>query len=307
MRVIRRHISTLVTAAAVAGATACAATPPERATSTPHPTIRTSSPRPSTKAAPATYAHVVVVVFENHAASQVIGSPAAPYLTALAAHGATFTESFAIEHPSQPNYLDLFSGSNHGITDDSCPHVLSNDNLAHQLITTHRTFKGYSEDLPFAGSSICSSGDYARKHTPWADFADLPQRVVTQPYSAFPSDFARLPTMAWVVPNLCDDMHDCPVSVGDAWARHHLAAYARWAITHDSLLVVTFDEDDSAAGNRIATFFYGARIRPGRYAERVDHFRILRTLESLYGLPGLAEAAHRRPITDVFTRAPGTP
>ena len=265
---------------------------------------RTSStPAPSTvpRAIPA-YAHVVLVIFENHEESQIIGSPAAPYLTSLAARGADFTRSFAIEHPSQPNYLDLFSGSNQRIGDDSCPHLFSANNLGHELISTHRTFKGYAEGLPAPGSSVCSSGDYARKHTPWTDFADLPQRVVTQPYDAFPTDFANLPTVSWVVPNLCDDMHDCSVATGDMWARRHLQPFAHWATSHDSLLIVTFDEDDSGANNRIATVFYGAHVRAGRYAERIDHFRVLRTLEAIYDLPTLGSAAHREPITDVFTR-----
>jgi len=37
--------------------------------------------------------------------------------------------------------------------------------------------------------------------------------------------------VAFVVPNLCDDMHDCPVSTGDSWLRQHLDAYLHWADT----------------------------------------------------------------------------
>ncbi|MGH8048191.1 MAG: acid phosphatase, partial [Chthoniobacterales bacterium] len=58
--------------------------------------------------------HIVVVIEENHRDTDIIGSVEAPYINALALHGALFTNSFAIEHPSQPNYLDLFSGSNQG-------------------------------------------------------------------------------------------------------------------------------------------------------------------------------------------------
>ncbi|MGN6722675.1 MAG: alkaline phosphatase family protein [Marmoricola sp.] len=272
------------------------------ATSAP-PSARSSSPMPPRppRAVPA-YAHVVLVIFENHEQSQIIGSPDAPYLTALASQGANFTHSFAIEHPSEPNYLDLFSGSNVGVRDDSCPHLFSANNIGHQLIATGRTFKGYSEDLPSVGSPVCSSGNYARKHTPWTNFSDLNQRVVTQPYSAFPTDFRKLPTLSWVVPNLCDDMHDCSVATGDAWARRHLGDYARWAKAHNSLLIVTFDEDDSAGNDQIATIFYGAHLRVGRYAERIDHFRVLRTLEAIFGVYALGFAARRAPITDVFVR-----
>ena len=65
--------------------------------------------------------HVVLAIEENHAYSQIIGSSSAPYINSLAQSGALFTQSYAIEHPSEPNYLDLFSGSNQGVTSDACP------------------------------------------------------------------------------------------------------------------------------------------------------------------------------------------
>ncbi|HEY2167410.1 MAG TPA: alkaline phosphatase family protein, partial [Jatrophihabitantaceae bacterium] len=58
--------------------------------------------------------HVVVVVLENKAAGELVGNPAAPFLNQLAHQGALFTHSYAITHPSEPNYLALFSGSTHG-------------------------------------------------------------------------------------------------------------------------------------------------------------------------------------------------
>src|SRR5438093_9035376 len=69
--------------------------------------------------------HLVLLIEENRGYSQIIGSTSAPYINSLAQRGALMTNSFAIEHPSQPNYLDLFSGSNQGITSDSCPHTFS--------------------------------------------------------------------------------------------------------------------------------------------------------------------------------------
>jgi len=103
--------------------------------------------------------HVVVVVMENHDFSDIVGNTAeAPYINSLANSGANFTQSFAIEHPSQPNYLDLFSGSNQGVTDNSCPHTFNFANLGGQLIAAGFTFVGYSEELPSAGSTVCSSG-----------------------------------------------------------------------------------------------------------------------------------------------------
>src|SRR5438552_2255832 len=128
--------------------------------------------------------HVVIVIEENHGYSEIIGSSAAPYINSLAAQGALFTHSSAITHPSQPNYLDLFSGSNQGVTDDSCPHSFSSSNLAASLIAGGFTFAGYSEGLPSQGALDCSAGDYWRKHNPWSNFSNVPSSA-NKPFTAF--------------------------------------------------------------------------------------------------------------------------
>ena len=246
-------------------------------------------------------AHVVVVVMENHSYDDIIGVAAAPWLNSLAAQGASFSKSFAIEHPSQPNYLDLFSGSNQGITDDSCPHTFSAANLGSQLIAAGFSFAGYSETLPAAGSTVCTAGPhgYARKHNPWVDFSNLPA-TTNQPFSAFLRDFDSLPVVSFVIPNLCHDMHDCSVATGDAWLQANLDAYAQWAPGHDSVLVVTWDEDDYSQSNQIATIVHGALVVPGDYAEPINHYSLLATLETMYGLDALGGAAAQGPITEIW-------
>lgn len=248
-------------------------------------------PRPS---------HVVVVVEENHAYSDVIGNSAAPYLNSLAQQGALFTNSEAVAHPSEPNYLAMFSGDTQGVTDDSCPHTFTAPDLGSQLLAAHDTFAGYSESLPRPGFTGCGSGDYARKHSPWVNFPNVPASA-NLPFTAFPHDFATLPTVSFVIPNLADDMHDGTIGEADSWLRTNLASYAAWARTNNSLLVVTFDEDDTSHGNRIATIFVGAHVKPGHYAEHVDHYVVLRTIEAAYGLSPLGRAAAVAPITDVWT------
>ena len=111
-------------------------------------------------------------------------------------------------HPSQPNYLALFSGDTQGVDDDTCPLTFSGPNLASELIAAGYTFAGYSEDLPGTGYTGCRAGGYARKHSPWTDFTNLPAGV-NQPLSAMPADYDALPTVSFVIPNLCHDMHDC--------------------------------------------------------------------------------------------------
>ena len=149
-------------------------------------------------------AHIVVVVEENHASSEILGNPDAPYLNQLAARGVSFTRSYAIEHPSQPNYLDLFSGGNEGVTDDSCPHTFAAPNLGAAL---GARFVGYAEGLPASGSTACGAGNYWRKHAPWIDFTNVPASA-SQPLTSLPADFAQLPDVAFVIPDQQHDMHD---------------------------------------------------------------------------------------------------
>lgn len=247
----------------------------------------------------------MIVIEENHAAASILGNSAAPYINSLASQGALFTDSTAVAHPSQPNYVALFSGSTQGLTDDSCPHTYGADNLGAQLIAAGHTFVGYSEGLPAPGSLACTAGDYARKHSPWTNFPSVPS-TANQPFRAFPQDYAALPTVSFVVPNLANDMHNGSTATGDAWLQSNLDGYAQWAKTHNSLLIVTWDEDDNRSGNRITTIFAGASVKPGSYSEPINHYRVLRTLEAAYGLAPLGHAAETEPITDVWADSSAT-
>jgi|tagenome__1003787_1003787.scaffolds.fasta_scaffold20954906_2 hypothetical protein len=287
--------SCVLVATPACAAPAAPATRVEAAPSTPGPT-------PS---APATAAsrpdHVVVVMLENKDEGDVLRE--GPYLAALAASGATLTDMHAETHPSQPNYLALFSGDTQGVDDDRCPLTFDGANLASELADAGYTFAGYSEDLPRPGYTGCSAGDYARKHSPWTDFSTVPAGA-NQPLSAMPSDYARLPTVSFVTPNLCHDMHDCSIAVGDDWMRQNLDPYAQWARTHHSLLVVSFDESESKGGdNHIVTFAVGSDVPAGPVTERTDHYRLLRTLEDLYGLPPLGHSAATTAIAGLWRTA----
>jgi acid phosphatase len=244
-------------------------------------------------------AHVVIAVEENHSYAELLDARAAPFLASLAARGSVLTQSYAVAHPSQPNYLAMFSGSTQHVTGDSCPQSFTSGNLGRSLLDAGDTFVGYSEDQPTVGYSGCSSGSYARKHNPWSDFTDLPTSA-NQPLTAFPTDFATLPTVSFVIPNEAHDMHSGTIADGDTWLRQHLQAYAAWAALHDSLLVVTADEDDYGSANRILTLLYGAHVRAGTSAQRVDHYSLLRTLEDMYGLPRLGLSAGAQPISGVW-------
>ena len=230
--------------------------------------------------------HVIIVMEENHSYSEIIGNSQAPYINSLATSGALFTNSYAVTHPSQPNYLELFSGSNQGVTDDSCPHTFATKNEESELRKAGFTFRGYSEGLPGKGSATCTSGEYARKHVPWTNFANDPGRF-SLPFTGFPSDYARLPTVSWIIPDLLDDMHDGTIAEGDTWLKNNL-------------LIVTWDEDDGSEKNRVATIFVGPMVKTGQYNEKITHDTVLRTIEAMYGLKSLGNSAGVKPIKDVW-------
>ncbi|MES2394485.1 MAG: alkaline phosphatase family protein [Bacteroidota bacterium] len=264
--------------------------------------------------------HVVIVVMENHSSTSIIGSANAPYINSLinGTSAANFTQSFGLTHPSQPNYIMLFSGSNQGVTNDSDPSTFpfTTPNLGASLLSNSYTFIGYSEDLPSVGFNGTTSSNYARKHSPWINWQDAPTNGIpsinNQPFSSFPTDFSTLPTVSFVIPNLAHDMHDpiiLPSAIvnGDAWLQTNLDAYIQWAKTNNSLFILTFDEDDginvggiSTSTNHITTFFIGENVLQGQYSETIDHYTILRTLEDMYGLPYAGNSSSSIPITDCW-------
>ncbi len=267
------------------------------------------------------YSHIVIVIEENKYYSRVIGNKNAPFINSvLVKQGANLTRMLADEHNSEGNYFWLFSGSNQNVgyhdvipTQQNNPkYPFESPNLAEELIKAGYTFKGYAESLPHIGDKVDRTGDYARKHVPWISFGNIPdgkteETTVNLQFKQFPKDFNKLPTVSIVIPNLIDDMHSGEWSMrvkdGDQWLQKNLGGYYRWAKTHNSLLIVTFDENSDRSHytgltnpaseqrdirNRIPTIIAGAHIKPGNYPEGigVTHVNLLRTIEAIYGLPG---------------------
>ncbi|WP_344367505.1 putative Ig domain-containing protein, partial [Arthrobacter humicola] len=251
-----------------------------------------------TPTAVATWDHIVILIDENQKDTSIIGNSSAPYLNSLATSGANMTQTFAESHPSQPNYLALFSGSTQGITDDSYPHSFTTTMLEGQLKAAGRTFTGFAEGQT-------SRTNYLAYHSPWNNWASIPSSERLD-YSAWPTDFTTLPTVSFVVPDSCNSMHDCSVGTGDTWAMNHVDTYLQWAKTHNSLLITTWDENDSSVStNKIATFFNGANVIPGNYTQTINHYSILGLIQDAYGLPRnantLGAAALAAPFSATFT------
>jgi hypothetical protein len=269
-------------------------------------------PKPSTS-------HVVIIIMENAEYDEVIGSSQAPYVNALARRYGLATQSYAITHPSLPNYLALTSGSTHGVSSDCTDCHVGATNIVDQLEAAHVSWGAYLEDVPspcFRGSG---AGGYAKKHNPFIYYDDVARspprcrRLVG--FGRLSADLrsGRLPTYAWITPNLCDDGHDCGVGGGDRFLARSVPAILRELGPH-GLLLITWDEGNSergccgvARGGHVATIVAGPDVRPGARDQRaVDHYGVLGSVEQALGLPPLGGAADLRSgrLTPLFARTP---
>jgi phosphatidylinositol-3-phosphatase len=257
--------------------------------------------------------HIVVLFLENHAYSQIIGSDAAPYINTVAIDPGTalFVNSSGIEHPSQPNYLDFYSGSNQGVTDNNVPaaNPFNTPNLGRQLTDSSFSFATFSEDLPYAGFNGATFEKYVRKHNPatnWVgpDTNQIPSSVILSFSDFLSMDFNSLPTVCMVMPNQDHNMHDgadpSRILTSDTWIYDNLRSYIDWTRTNNSLFILTFDEDNYGNGNQIVTLFTGMMVKGGTYSDTINHYSVLRTIEDIYGLPYAGNAANACPITNCW-------
>jgi phospholipase C len=219
------------------------------------------------------------------------------------------TNYTAVAHPSLPNYLALVSGSTQGITSDCTDCIVRARSLADTLAATGRTWKTYAEDLPSPGFTGGSSGGYVKKHDPFLYFEDVVNsrarrgRVVPFPQLARDLAAHRLPDFSLLIPNLCDDMHDCPVATGDAWLRAHVVPLLHSPELRGGVVFVVFDEgtSDEGGGGRIDALALGPVVRHGsRFSKATNHYGLVRTIEDAWRLPRLGYSSNGTPIGGIW-------
>jgi phosphatidylinositol-3-phosphatase len=242
---------------------------------------------------PATYAHVVWIWMENHSYSQIIGSSAAPYINSLASGCGLATNYTAVTHPSLPNYIAATSGDTWGIADDNPPssHPLAVNSIFQQAGSAG----SYEESMP-SNCDLTSSGTYAVKHNPEAYYTNIrtacsadnvPLGTMSSGAFAAALSSGSLPKFSFVTPNLCNDMHDCSVQTGDAWLQSWVPKITASASYQagNTVVFITWDEDDSASGNHVATIVVSPYTASGtRSAVAFTHYSLLRTTEQLLGI-----------------------
>jgi hypothetical protein len=246
---------------------------------------------------------IAVIVMENKEFGDVIGSRHAPYIRRLARRYALASRLFAVSHPSLPNYLALTGGSTAGIDSDCTDCSVGGSGIAGQLSLKRISWRAYMEDLPHACFKGSDARGYAKKHDPFVYYRgvvasrSLCANVVPLTRLAGDEQRRRLPRFVWITPNLCHDMHDCSVSVGDRFLARTVPPLLR-ALGPRGLLVLTWDEGSSdsgccrlASGGHVATILAGPVARAGaRLRTASDHYSVLQLIDDLFGVKRLGHA-----------------
>jgi hypothetical protein len=250
------------------------------------------------------HGHVFIVVEENTNYASVVGTGAMPYVDTLIGRSGLATQYYANTHPSIGNYFMLTVGQ--VVTnDDSYADTVRLDNIVRRLVAAGKTWKSYAEDLPQVGYTGPNVGQYARRHNPLSYLSDLTddpiqkQRLV--PFTQFAADLAgdTLPNYSFIVPNLCNDAHDCALGTADTWLRSNIKPLIESArFQQDGLLIIVFDEaasDNMYGGGQIVWVVVGAKVKPGYRSTTIyQHQSTLRLMLRALGVtayPGAAIAS----------------
>jgi phosphatidylinositol-3-phosphatase len=260
-----------------------------------------------------TFAHIVLVVEENHSYSEVIGNSSLPYFNKLASQYGLATQYFADAHPSLPNYLVLTSGLTETF-DDNFSGTIGDDNIVRELVKAGKTWKCYADSLPSPGYMGADSGPYVRHHNPFTYLSDVQKNSSEAanivPFSQFATDLGNnaLPQYSFIVPNLVDDAHDGTLAQADAWLQANIAPLiADSAFQRSGLLIITFDEgaqaDVNHGGGQIATLIISSAAKKGFQSKTFyQHQSVLRLILASSGVntfPGMAATAPD--MTEFFT------
>jgi hypothetical protein len=247
--------------------------------------------------------HVVVIWMENHEATAVT-STSMPYLYGLARRYGRADRYYAVRHPSLPNYLAFWAGSTEGVTNDGT-YNFTGTSISNQMTAAGLSWRTYAQDYPattgcHTGTTYTGgvdgwgvAGTYVRRHDPAMSFTFVSRSSQcgnVRPLARFDPNV----NLAFVVPNLCNDMHDCSMARGDAFLKAfvpHVLTAPDWAHT---LLVITFDEGTTSTngGGRVFTVVARQGLSGKVSTITHNHYGLLRTVERVFGLPCMRQSCN---------------
>ncbi len=263
------------------------------------------------------FGHVVIVVEENADYANVIANPAMPYLNSLANTYGLATNYFANLHPSIPNYMELTTGQTLTIIDSLTPRSfpVDQDNAVREVLAAGKTWKSYAEDLPSVGYTGGDTGNYAVRHNPLAYMTDVQNTPMQAenlvPFSQFSTDLAsgNLPSYSFIVPNLCNDAHDCPLATADTWLSTNIDPLIKsTTFQKDGLLIIVFDEasdlDFTQGGGHVAAVVVSPFSKTGyKSVALYQHQSVLRLMLEGLGIKKLPGGAASAPAMWEFFNA----
>jgi len=256
---------------------------------------------------------VFVVVEENTNYATVIGNSSMPYLNGLAQQYGLATQYYADTHPSIGNYFMLTVGNVVTNNDSYSGPLVTQDNVVRELLRAGKTWKSYAESIPRVGYTGPDVGQYARRHNTLALVSDVAsdstqvKRLV--PFSQFATDLTNntLPNYAFIVPNLCNDAHDCALSTADSWLKTNIDPLIKSAqFQRDGLLIIVFDEsasDNTSGGGRVTWVVVSATAKRGyRSTTHYQHESTLRLSLRALGVTTFPNQAAGAPdMSEFFT------
>ncbi len=256
--------------------------------------------------------HVALVVLENRSYDQVVNNSEMPYYNSLLRRYGLATNYFATTHPSIGNYFMLTTGQI--VTrNDSFSGTTAVNSIVDVLTQAGKTWKAYAEGLPSVGYIGGSKGRYLKRHNPFAYFvsvqASTTERLNLVPASELSVDIAKnaLPNFAFIIPDACNDAHDCSLATADRWLQQHIDPLITDSkFKQSGLLIIVFDEgredDRSHGGGHDSVLLIGDSVKPGYQSEVFyQHQNILRTILQVLGVPNYpGAAATATPMDDFF-------
>jgi phosphatidylinositol-3-phosphatase len=127
------------------------------------------------------------------------------------------------------------------------------------------------------------------------------------PFTQFPTDLANgaLPNYSFIVPNLCDDAHDCALSTADSWLQTNIDPLIKSAtFQQDGLLIILFDEsegDHTNGGGRIAWVVVSPKAKRAYQSSTFyQHQSTLRLSLQALGVTAFPNGAASAPDMDEF-------
>ncbi|KAF7726535.1 hypothetical protein EC973_008666 [Apophysomyces ossiformis] len=237
---------------------------------------------------------VVIFIFENQKYSVAAKDK---YLSSLASryNGVVLTNYLAIQHPSQPNYIALTSGSTDGTNDDDESNI-NRKSIVDLLESKNISWKSYQEDYPGNCNKKMDIGSYARKHNPFISYTTISKnkdrcaKIVNSKELDRDIENGQVPQYVFYTPNIDNDAHDTNMTYAGKWFQKYLEArIQKPAFNKNTMFVVTFDEDDgSTKNNKVMTILFGPDFHRNSTAKeddtRYNHYSLLRTIEDNWNL-----------------------